>query len=225
VAVIRGDAVAAEVIGDPSRTHGERLPLDMMRALELAAATLQEVDLLAVTSGPGSFTGLRVGLAAIQGLAMALERRVVPISTFDALAASGADGRSRIATWIDAQRGEVFAALYDPSASTQVRQPTSLPPADTLREWSAVLDSRPLVFIGDGAIRYADVVRDHVGVSVPIIGPPALASVVGRLAAREPNRAVLPHAIVPVYVRKSDAELARARQRAAAAANGPARAE
>jgi tRNA threonylcarbamoyladenosine biosynthesis protein TsaB len=221
VAVIRDGAIAAEVIGDPSRTHGERLPLDMMRALELAAVALHEVDLLAVTSGPGSFTGLRVGLAAIQGLAMSLERRVVPISTFDALAAAGTDGRSRIATWIDAQRGEVFAALYGASARTQVRPPTSLPPAETLRAWSADFDGSPIVFIGDGAVRYADVVRDRVGASGTIVTPPPLARVVGQLAAQEPDRAVLPHAIVPVYVRKSDAELARARQRAAAPASGP----
>ena len=88
-----------------------------MRALEAASVSLRDLDLLAVAAGPGSFTGLRVGIAAMQGLAMALDRRIVPVSILDALAHLGADGHQLIATWVDAQRGEVFSALYDATAA------------------------------------------------------------------------------------------------------------
>ena len=71
VAVVDDDALLSEIVGDPSRTHGERLPRDLMRALEAASVPLESIDLLAVAAGPGSFTGLRVGIAAMQGLAMA----------------------------------------------------------------------------------------------------------------------------------------------------------
>jgi tRNA threonylcarbamoyladenosine biosynthesis protein TsaB len=210
ISVVRDDQVLSEVIGDPSRTHGERLPRDLMRAVDAASVALRDVDLLAVAAGPGSFTGLRVGIAAMQGLAMALDRRIVPVSILDALAHLGADGHTRIATWVDAQRGEVFSALYDVTGTRAVIPPASLPPETTLDAWGDL--EWPLRFLGDGAVRYAGVIRARLGADTPVIAPPAVAATIGRLAARFPDRAVLPHAVVPIYVRKPDAELARDRR-------------
>ena len=119
-AVLRDGVVLAELSGDPALTHGQRLPGELMRVLAQADVRIEDVDLFAVAAGPGSFTGLRVGIATVQGLAMARSRRVVPVSTLDALAwaaanAAGAAANAdrRIAAWMDAQRGDVFAALYD----------------------------------------------------------------------------------------------------------------
>ena len=72
--------------GDPSRSHGEQLPGQLMAMLDDEGVALHDVDLFAVSIGPGSFTGLRVGIATIQGLALASGKPVVPVSTFDALA-------------------------------------------------------------------------------------------------------------------------------------------
>ena len=78
-----------------------------------AGVGMRDVDLLAVASGPGSFTGLRIGIATIQGLAMAHGKRVVPVSALEALARAAVNPPiDTIAAWMDAQRGEVFAALY-----------------------------------------------------------------------------------------------------------------
>src|SRR5258708_39252527 len=88
-AVIRVDGDRRGVIetaGDEARTHGERLPVELMAVLREAGATIEDVDRLAVAVGPGSFTGLRVGIATIQGLALARQLQVVPVSTFEALA-------------------------------------------------------------------------------------------------------------------------------------------
>jgi tRNA threonylcarbamoyladenosine biosynthesis protein TsaB len=210
ISVVRDDQVLSEIIGDPSRTHGERLPGDLMRAVDAASVSLHDVDLLAVAAGPGSFTGLRVGIAAMQGLAMALDRRIVPVSLLDALAHVGADGQQTIATWVDAQRGEVFSALYDATGTYVVIPPASLPPASTLDAWGDL--ERPVSFVGDGAVRYADVIRARLGAETPVIAPPPVAATIGRLAARSAERAVLPHAVVPIYIRKPDAELARDRR-------------
>ena len=98
VAVVNGGVLVGGIAGDPSRTYGERLPRDLMRVLAAAAIPLEAVDLLAVAAGPGSFTGLRVGIAAMQGLAMATGRKIVPVSALDALAAAGADSR-RTCPW------------------------------------------------------------------------------------------------------------------------------
>src|SRR6516165_5121101 len=83
-AVIRGDRVLVERAGDASRTHGERLPRELMAVLDAARVDLREIDHFAVSIGPGSFTGLRVGIATIQGLAFAQNKLVVPVSSFEA---------------------------------------------------------------------------------------------------------------------------------------------
>ena len=213
VAVVHDGAIVAELVGDRARTHGERLPRDLMAVLDAASAAVGDVDLLAVAAGPGSFTGLRVGIAAMQGLAMATGRRIVPVSTLDALATAAAQGTraALVGAWMDAQRGEVFASLYDATGTRVIAPATSLTPARTLESW-ALRDSDVFRFVGDGAARYAATILERLGPAAEIIETPPLAGVIGRIAATFPERAVLPHAVVPIYVRRSDAELARARR-------------
>src|SRR5690349_14925734 len=160
-AVLRDGVVVAERSGDATRTHGERLPRELMAVLDDAGAELQDVTTFAVCIGPGSFTGLRVGIATIQGLAFAQRKLVVPVSAFEALARPGSLEPSLIATWIDAHRGEVFACLYDASGRVVVREPTSLSPAATLDEWMSrgLAADAVIRFEGDGAIKYRDVIR------------------------------------------------------------------
>src|SRR5437660_11979943 len=111
VALVDNGRLVVERAGDASRMHGERLPG------ELAALGVEwsSVDVFAVAAGPGSFTGLRIGIATIQGLALVTKRPVVGVSALEALAQLAsrelAEGDT-IGAWIDAQRGEVFSALY-----------------------------------------------------------------------------------------------------------------
>jgi tRNA threonylcarbamoyladenosine biosynthesis protein TsaB len=213
-AVVRDGAVVLEEAGDPALTHGQRLPRDLMRLLDRAGVQLDDVDLFAVAAGPGSFTGLRVGIATVQGLAMAGARRVVPVSTLEALARAGRNGRDPIAAWMDAQRGEVFAALYAADATSLVIDPSSEPPDRTLERWGPHLSGRER-FIGDGALRYREAIAraSPSATRAVIVDPvPPLAGVIGALASNQPDRGVLPHAVVPIYIRRSDAELARDRK-------------
>ena len=213
VAVVRDGAVLSEVIGDPAITHGARLPSDLIRALDRASVQASDLDLLAVAAGPGSFTGLRVGIATMQGLAMASGRRIVPVSVLDALAIAGTNGRAPVAAWMDAQRGEVFAALYDHGGRNVAIEATALPPLETIEHWRDRLTTRLPSFVGDGAVRYAPMIRDAFGHTIEIVEPPALAPIIGRLACEHPDRAVAPHAVVPIYIRRPDAEIARSKQR------------
>jgi tRNA threonylcarbamoyladenosine biosynthesis protein TsaB len=217
-AVLRDDAVLAELSGDPALTHGQRLPGELMRVLDESGLRIEDVDLFAVAAGPGSFTGLRVGIATVQGLAMARSRRVVPVSTLDALAwaaanaaRAGTNADRRIAAWMDAQRGDVSAALYAPDGRDLLIAPQSSSPASVLDRWSETTDTTTAIFIGDGAVRYREIVEGRAGRAL-VTDPPPLARFIGAIAAADPTRAVLPHAVVPIYVRASDAELARARR-------------
>jgi tRNA threonylcarbamoyladenosine biosynthesis protein TsaB len=213
-AVVRDGVILLEHTGDPAITHGQRLPRDLMRLLDEAGVDLAEVDIFAVAAGPGSFTGLRVGIATVQGLAMAAGRRVVPVPTLEALARAGRNGVNRVAPWMDAQRGEVFAAVYAADGSSVDIEASSETPERTLERWSQPLSVEPLRFVGDGALRYREIV-ERMAPAADIVDPvPPLAGFVGIIATRSPQRAVLPHAVVPIYVRRSDAELARARRKA-----------
>ena len=216
-ALIEDGRVAIVRAGDASRTHGERLPRELMAILDEAGVALAAVDLFAVSIGPGSFTGLRVGIASIQGLALANGRLVAPVSTFEALAYAARDRGRPVATWIDAHRGEVFAALFAADGRTALCEPSSLGPAATLDAWTEHLHAFDRVdFAGDGAIRYGDLIRERLGARA-LIEPavPPLAGVIGTIAQAERARAVRPHAVVPLYVRRPDAELARDRRRQA----------
>jgi len=219
-ALARDGALLIEREGDRSRTHGERLPEELMALLREAGVGLEDVDRFAVSSGPGSFTGLRVGIATIQGLALARNRLVAPVSSFEALAFPTSGTRpptsEATAVWIDAHRGEVFATLLAPGGRPAIAPASALTPAATLDAWSDVLAPQTRVqFVGDGAVRYQDAIRARLGTRAAVDSRiPPLAGAIALIAAAEPDRAVRPHALVPLYVRRPDAELARDRRRA-----------
>ena len=214
IAVVHDEVVRVERAGDPDVTYGQRLPAELMNVLQQAGIRIGDVDLFAVAAGPGSFTGLRVGIATIQGLAMAQGKRVVAVSALEALARAGTNAEHTIAAWMDAQRGEVFAALYAPDGHDLLIPPVSAAPRVVLDAWGDSAHTGPPMFIGDGAIRHGEFIRQKIGSQVRVTPPPPLAGLIGQIAVENPGRADLPHAIVPIYVRKSDAELARARRAA-----------
>ena len=225
VAVARDGRVLDLLVGDPGRPHAERMPADLVRSLERAGASLTEVDVFAVAIGPGSFTGLRIGIAAIQGCAFATGRPVVGVSALEALAlAVAGDGSEapdrRLGVWIDAQRHEVFSALYDVrgaganAALETIEGPAVGDPAATAGRWQRLLGAVWCPVAGDGAVRYRQSLADAAGASVPVIDPPPLAATIALVAEQRARagESTLPHAIRPLYVRRPDAELARDRR-------------
>ena len=212
VAIVDDGVVVHEVGGDAALTHAQRLPAELMGACAAAGIEIAAIGLFAVAVGPGSFTGLRIGIATVQGLAMARHRRVVPVSTLEALAAAAPVNSSRIAAWMDAQRGEVFAQVFErgDGAIRPLCDAVAAPARAVLDLHSSWLDQA--VFHGDGALRYREQILAS-RTSARIVDRVApLAGAIGRIAAGDPDRAVLPHAIVPVYVRRPDAEIARDRR-------------
>ena len=210
LAIWRDDRVTDTLIGDPSRTHGERLPGEIATLLSQAGLALDDVELYAVVTGPGSFTGLRVGIAAVQGLALAQGRKLVPVPALNALASSEEVGEGQVGVWRDAQRKQVFACVFERSGETlrELVPPVSIAPGDVAREWSsrAIV---PAVFIGDGVDAYAAIIKQTWPEARLVRPAPPLAPLAAAMAAAHPDSAVAPHAIVPIYVRATDAELAR----------------
>src|SRR3954470_12207438 len=133
-AVARDGVVLNEEPIDTSRQLALQLPGALRNILDLSAVALEEIDAFAVVTGPGSFTGLRIGIATMQGLAFGLNKPLVGVSGLTALraVASPAFLGSRIATWVDAWRGDVYAALFDDGQ--QVAEPVVSKPAELLEE-------------------------------------------------------------------------------------------
>lgn len=217
VAIVEDDRMVAEYEGDPGKSHAERLPADILAALEAARCSLAAIDVFAVASGPGSFTGLRIGIAAIQGLAVVRGARVVPVSALEALAEMGSRSvpcGTLVASWMDAYRGEVFSALYRVGKTTpfidgrleELDPPSVGDPGETWARWKQA-DRAPALVAGDGAVRYAALVPGEVS----IVKPAPLAPVIARLAVARARagRTVGPAGIQPLYVRRPDAETAR----------------
>ena len=211
-AVLDGEGVLALLPGDASRTHAERLPGELARVLEMAARTKEQIDLLAVATGPGAFTGLRIGLAAMQGLAMTLNKPVIGVSALESLAAqvprSDADV---VVPWMDAQRGDVFAMLIDTAANMTLETPMASNPAVLLESWRARLAGRRAMFIGDATSRDAALIAPHGNVRAPSPLAVQVGQIGGMRAARGESGS--PHALEPIYVRRPDAEIERDRKR------------
>jgi tRNA threonylcarbamoyladenosine biosynthesis protein TsaB len=216
VAIVIDDRVVDERSGDPARTHAERLPAEMLAIAAANQTPLAGVDLFAVASGPGSFTGLRIGIATAQGLAFVQGRRMVGIPALLVLAqCASADlpAGSLVAAWMDAYRRDVFSGLYrvtdaplfDPDRLVELDPSSVDTPAATWARWSRDFGA-PAAVIGDGAVKYRETIT-----SGRVLPSPLLAGAIGRLAVEYGRRgaAVQPSAIHPLYVRRPDAEVAR----------------
>lgn len=215
VAVADDDRILAVLPSDESRTHGERLPGELARALDQAGVSRDRIDLLAVATGPGAFTGLRIGLSAIQGLAMTLRKPVIGISALDALAEQVSAGDADlIVPWMDAQRGDVFASLLNAKSATTVEPPTAASPQALLDAWRPHLVGRHVIFIGDAAPRDADVIAQLADGQWETRAPAPLAPQIAHLGHRRAlsGGAGAPHTLEPIYVRRPDAEIERERR-------------
>ena len=224
-ALARDGTVLRELASDPAQSHAEHLPGDLMVLLDAVHVELEAIDVFAVATGPGSFTGLRVGIATMQGLAFATGKPLIGVSALDALASlTRPEPGEHVATWIDAWRGEVYAALYEDGR--EVEPPTVEHPSAILERLGG---SRPdlahspprrtegprsrVWFVGDGAGTFAGSIRAALGERAVIAEPvvPLLAAAIAQLAHTSAAAGVLPppDAIRPLYVRRTDAELAR----------------
>ncbi len=173
--------------------HSERIAGFARDAAEQAGVGFSDLDRIGVTVGPGSFTGLRVGLAFAQGLAAALNRPAVGISALDALAASAGEAPA-VAALIDARRGQVYARFWRGGAAEAPAEALSL---ETAGERIAAMDAGA-VLVGSGAGLFADMAPGLNRLSLDGPAPEALA----RLAAAT-DPALAPAR--PLYLRAPDA--------------------
>jgi len=200
--------------GGTGTPHAARLPQALVDWLREHGLRLDDLDRLAVVSGPGSFTGVRIGMACAQGLAATRGWPVAAVSTLDAIAegwrnAAAEPAPCTVLACLDGMRGEVFTAAYqwDGQHIGLTRAPeVAFPAAEMI---SALPGSVHVV--GNGAVRYADIWRAAGVTHISDVFEPLAASA-ARLAASPAWPVSAPHALRPVYVRRPDVELARDRR-------------
>jgi tRNA threonylcarbamoyladenosine biosynthesis protein TsaB len=223
VALIDHQRIEAERGGDATRTHAERLPQEILSLLAENQLSTPDIELFAVASGPGSFTGLRVGIATVQGLALVHGRRIVAVSALEALAQlAGKElaGGSLVGAWMDAGRSEVFSALYrlsafPPFSSQRLEEVEAAAvgsPGGVLERWADLLGSEPVLLVGPGAMMYEELIRAH-RFNGQVVGVAHLAGAIGLIASSRAaeGETVDPAGVRPLYVRRPDAELDRER--------------
>src|SRR6185436_2505694 len=164
----QGD-VLGEIRLASSVQYSERLFRSIEFLFQHLSFQLSDIDVFAAARGPGSFTGLRVGLAAMEAFVSAHNKPGAGISTLEALAWKTGTYNVPIAATMDARRGDVYGGLFrripgdgGPDTLVEDRPPVVLKPA----QWLASLPREPLVFCGDGAYRYRLLIEEQSGWSV-----------------------------------------------------------
>jgi tRNA threonylcarbamoyladenosine biosynthesis protein TsaB len=219
-ALVVGDSVVAECRLNIAVTHSERLLGAVDHVLRSGGVSLGDVDALAVAAGPGSFTGLRIGVSTMKSLAFATGKPLVAVPTLDALAWTLPYAAHPVCPILDAKKDEVYAALYRTEVGRLERltEYQALAP-ESLCEILARGHPGPVIFVGDGVAPWAPLLRRVLGGDARL-APPGLrlpsAVTVADLAraALERGETADPSTLVPIYVRRSEAELGRERQHA-----------
>ena len=208
-ALLDGDQLVGEYILNVRTTHSERLLSAADRLLQDAGWTLGVLEGLAVAVGPGSFTGLRIGVSSVKGLAFSLKIPVAAVSTLEALAWALPFARDPVCPVLDARKGEVYVALFHWDGESLIRdwEDQALDPEELCRRLSG-----PVTFVGDGIAKYGSLFKELLG-PLATFAPPARrlpsAACVGQLghARLLAGEVVDPVALTPRYLRPSEAEL------------------
>jgi tRNA threonylcarbamoyladenosine biosynthesis protein TsaB len=217
VAVVDSGHLVAEVNNRRRETHSRHLMRMVDMALEISGMDLSEIDAFGVTRGPGSFTGLRIGISTVKGMALGAGKPVAGVSSLAALAWPVAVSQRLICAMIDAGKGEVYTARFRSSGErfdggtgvgdTDAPVEDVLPPGDLLSEIC-----EPCTFVGDGVRTYAGLIESRLGALARLPSDEhhdIRASSVARLALSRLRRG-MPDPVAeftPRYLRKSDAEL------------------
>lgn len=207
VSLCRGEKFLAAGLGDASSSHSTDLLSNIERVLREGNSTLFDVDLFAVTVGPGSFTGLRIGLATVKAFAVCAQKPCAPVCTLAAVAHGAGDSEKTVAV-LPAGRGEVYAQSF--SVRGDVAQDldgaTHIKPSDLVERYGK---ARAITFAGEGAHQHFESIRQAaLGWSLAP-QPEHLANSVAVLALAAYRRGELVSAedLVANYVRASDAEI------------------
>jgi tRNA threonylcarbamoyladenosine biosynthesis protein TsaB len=208
VALLRDRAVLYNAVLHREQNHSEVLLPAIDEACRLSNITVRDIDLFACTIGPGSFTGLRIGVSTLKGLMLATGKPAAGVSSLAALALNVEEPDAVIGSMMDAGRGQIYLAYYR-YGKDGVLHPVGEPQAQDPRSVEDPFPE-PVIYVGDGAVRYAGLIRPlsaRKNKMAPAEQQFISAASVARLALEKYFRRDLldPARCAPVYLRSVDA--------------------
>ena len=209
IALLEDDQLIAESTTCIQKTHAERLLPSIKTLLDNIGIKPEDIDGFALTTGPGSFTGLRIGLSTIKGLSWSLNKPVVGVSTLEALAMNIPYSDKPVCPMLDARKKEVYAAVYKCNNNLPecIMPDTALSPDNLINKIK-----EPTIFLGDGIKVYGNLIKNMLK-DTAVIAPAHLwqikASSVGLLAWKKFKSGNIesPESIRLNYLRPSEAEI------------------
>ncbi len=208
IALLDEQMLIAETRLNVKVSHSERLMSEVALCLERTGLTLHDIDVFALAIGPGSFTGLRVGVSTVKGLAYATGKPVTAVSTLEAFAWNAAFCRHPVCPLLDARKKEVYGAVY--RWTDTGFEPLIPEGAYPVRALVQKLDE-PTLFLGEGAVLYRSDIVDAAGERA-IFGTPEMMAPspahVAQLGLSNARNGIFidPAHLVPSYCRRSEAE-------------------
>jgi len=211
VAVADGQSLLGEIMIHTKNTHSEKLMPMIQQLLQELQLTMQDVDAVAVTQGPGSFTGLRIGMATAKGLAQGAGKKLIAVPTLDCLAYNILHYPGILCPILNAQKKQVYTALYRSEAELKRLSDYQAIAVEQLTQQLCAMNE-PVWFVGDGVAAFADVLQQALGAQcrfayghqlLPRAG--SLAMLAAQRAEREQFDDLLTAALI--YIRKSEAEV------------------
>ena len=207
VALLDHDRLMGEYLFSGARAHSERLLVMIDRLLADSGCSMADIDLIAVSLGPGSFTGLRVGISTAQGMALAAGKAVIGVPTLEVIAFQARGCGEQICPMISARGQEVFTGLYCFSDHGEL-QPLRAETVTGTAAWLSGI-SGETVFLGSGAVLHRNLIESLPGARVltSLAGLPRASAVAALALSRyEGPQAHAAEAIAPRYIRLPDAE-------------------
>lgn len=211
VALLDDENIVYEVTINSGRNHSELLLPAIERACASSGTHIRQIDLLACTLGPGSFTGLRIGVGTLKGLMMATGRPAAGLSSLQCLAMNARNCRSVIGAMMDAGRGQVYLAYYRVDAKGRLHQLG--PEIAAVPEIISECPYKEVTYVGDGAQKYAKLISSFSGQNQIMSADFQFirASAVALLALENYREQKLLdiQKVIPVYLRSTDAVMPR----------------
>jgi tRNA threonylcarbamoyladenosine biosynthesis protein TsaB len=212
VAIATEDSILAEYTINHKKTHSQTLLPMLDEIVRMTGLKLQDVDAIAVSAGPGSFTGLRIGSATAKGLALALEKPIVAVPTLDSLAYNLYGTNRIICPMTDARRNRVYTGLYNNDSFNVILSQTVMPVEEIISKINAI--GRDAIFLGDGAPVYKEMIEKLTEVDytfAPVHMNRQRAGSVGAMGIKLYKNSIIQTAAEhqPVYLSLSQAERER----------------
>lgn len=215
IAIMDESLLIAESRLNVRSTHSERLVTEIEHCLKQSGIKISDIDLFAVATGPGSFTGLRIGLSTVKGFSYATGKPIVSVPTLEALAWNFPYSKYPVCTMLDARKKEVYAALFrweEGENFIRLINETSAKPEEFARDALRITHDDKFIFAGEGAALYRDKIIEVMGEKAIFASPektvpsPANVAVLGLKKAKAGEFSE-PISLTPMYIRKSEAEV------------------